>query len=287
MKTWVFTSKAAYMQRIQDYVRTGHHLFIQGSIATQKVPKFAEKMNSRHPIFDDKLKAFRAREKGEATGRLMFWQPKPDSETIHWILVIHPAKEDKTDPKKGELDPTEQWKSALNRHEKIELTGYELVRLTKPNYPTKEQEKTKEIKPINPVKGQEKIKETKQNKPTWTWRYQAQRYSDLRDSLVLAIRSKRDQDVKNSVEVIWGSMGFAGSRAQAKALEKIYKDEWKRHRPHETPPKTPNGHGYLRRKPDLGIYLGVPAKKVPAAPSRRIKEKVKQVDAVQQDMLTD
>ena len=287
MKTWVFTSKAAYMQRIQDYVRTGHHLFIQGSIATQKVPKFAEKMNSRHPIFDNKLKAFRAREKGEATGRLMFWQPKPDSENIHWILVVHPAKEDPTDTKKSQLDQTEQWKSALNRYEKIELTGYELVRLTKPNYPTKEQEKTKEIKPINPVKGQEKIKETKQNKPTWTWRYQAQRYSDLRDSLVLAIRSKRDQDVKNSVEIIWGSMGFAGSRAQAKALEKIYKDEWKRNRPHETQPKTPNGHGYLRRKPDLGIYLGGQAKKVPLAPSRRIKEKVKQVDAVQQDTLTD
>ena len=82
-------------------------------------------------------------------------------------------------------------------------------------------------------------------------------------------------------------MGFAGSRAQAKALEKIYKDEWKRHRPHETQPKTPKGHGYLRRKPDLGIYLGIPAKKTPAAPSRRIKAKVKQEDSVQQEIIED
>jgi hypothetical protein len=225
--TWVFTSKAAFMQRTQDYVRTGHHLFIQGVIPTVKVPAFAAKMTERHPVFDNKLKAFRAREKGEATGRLMFWLPHSNSENIHWILVVHPAKPDPEDPKKGQLDPTEQWKNALHRDQKIQLTGYELVRQTK----------------------------EKASKPVWTWRYQEDRYADLRDSLVLAIRSRRDQDVKRSIEVIWGTMGFAGSRAQAKALEKILRDEWKRRRPGEVMPEVPKGHGYLRRKENKGISI--------------------------------
>jgi hypothetical protein len=250
MKTWVFTSKAAYMQRIQDYVRTGHSLYIQGVLATAKVPAFAQKMATLHPIFDDKLKAFRAREKGEPTGRMMFWLPKSDSENAHWILLIHPAKADAEQPEKAKLAPGEKWKTAFHRDEKIGLTGYELVRQTKENA----------------------------KKPVWTWRYRADRYDDLRDSLVLAIRSKRDQDVKRSLEVIWGSMGFSGSRSQAKALEKIFKEEWKRRRPGEVPPETPAGHGYLRRKADTGVFLGGAVTKASVIPSRKVntrKEKYK------------
>ena len=222
------------MQRIQDYIRTGHNLYVQGVIETPKVPAFAAKMNMLHPVFDNKLKAFRAREKGEATGRLMFWLPKPDSQSAYWILVVHGEKE--------QLESSENWQNADNRDKKVELTGYELVRKTKENV----------------------------KKPVWTWRYRPDRYADLRDALVLAIRSRRDQDVKRSLEVIWGSMGFAGSREQAKALEKIFKEEWKRRRAGETPPETPAGHGYLRRKPDLGIYLGVPATKAAKTPTRRV-----------------
>jgi hypothetical protein len=90
---------------------------------------------------------------------------------------------------------------------------------------------------------------------------------------VLAIRSKRDQDVKRSLEVIWGSMGFAGSRSQAKALEKIFKEEWKRRRPGEKPPETPAGHGYLRRKADTGIFLGGVVSKASVIPARKASAK--------------
>jgi len=230
------------MQRIQDYVRTGHHFFIQGVIPTPKVPSFAGKMTTLHPVFNNKLQAFRAREKGEATGRLMFWLPHSGSENTHWILLIHPPKEY---PDKSKLDPLEKWKDAFHRDEKVELTGYELVRKTKEN----------------------------EKKPVWTWRYRADRYADLRDSLVLEIRSKRDQDLKKSLDVIWGSMGFAGSREQAKALEKIFKDEWNRRRPGEKPPETPKGHGYLRRKADTGVFLGGPTTKAAKTPSRKIPVK--------------
>lgn len=243
MKTWVFTSKSAYMQRIQDYVRTGHNWFTQGVIQSAKVPAFAEKMSAAHPVFHDKLKAFRARDKGEPTGRLMFWLPKSDSENVHWILLLHAERKD-------QLDKAEKWSRADDRDSKVKLTGYELVRQTKPL----------------------------ETKPIWTWRYQVERYDDLRDALVLAIRAKRDQDVKRQLDVIWGTMGFAGGRTQAKALAQIFKDEWKRHRMNENPPAVPAGHGYLQRKADVGIWLGVPPSRVAKAPSRRVKIKVKGAD---------
>lgn len=236
MKTWVFTSKSAFMQRIQDYVRTGHIWHIQGLISNEKVPKFAEKMYAEHPVYDDKLKASRARGKGDPTGRLMFWLPHSDSQNVHWILAVHADK-------KELLSKTEKWARADARDEKIKLTGYELVRQTKPL----------------------------QNRPVWTWRYQSERYGELRDALVLSIRSRRDQDLKKYLDLIWGTMGFSGSREQAKALAKVFKDEWKRRRINDDPPAVPAGHGYLQRKADVGIWLGVPPSKSAKAPSRRIK----------------
>jgi hypothetical protein len=240
MKTWVFTSKAAYMQRIQDYVRTGHNWYLQGVIPSEKVPAFAEKMTVNHPVFFDKLKASRARANGQPTGRLMFWLPKSESDNVHWILLVHAEK-------KEQLDKTEKWSRADDRESKVKLTGYELVRQTKPL----------------------------EKKPVWTWRYQVERYEDLRDALVLAIRARRDQDLKRQLDVIWGTMGFAGGRSQAKALAQIFKDEWKRHRMTEDPPAIPAGHGYLQRKADVGIWLGVPPSRVAKVPSRRVKVKSK------------
>lgn len=228
------------MQRIQDYVRTGHIWYIQGVIPTNKVPHFSEKMIADHPVFYDKLKASRAREKGEPTGRLMFWLPKPESENVHWILLVHAERQD-------QLESSEKWCRADGRESKVRLTGYELVR-------------------------QKKIIE---KRPVWTWRYQSERYDDLRDSLVLSIRSNRDQDLKRHLDLIFGTMGFAGSRAQAKALIKIFRDEWKRRRIDQTPPAIPAGLGYLQRKADYGIWLGVPPSKAAKAPSRRIKVKPK------------
>ena len=36
-KIWVFTQKAAFMQRVADYVRTGHQAYIRGVTATETI----------------------------------------------------------------------------------------------------------------------------------------------------------------------------------------------------------------------------------------------------------
>lgn len=218
-KIWVFTHKAAFMQRISDYVRTGHQAYISGITATEKIFPTWEKLVHNNPVYTDRLKAFRAREKGEPTGRLLLYQNINDPDKIHWFLLVHGTKD--------KLPSGEKWQHAEDQHHRIYFTGYELVRITK-----------------------EGLK-----KPSWTWKYSQERFQDLRDSMVMAIRSRRDQDLKNLIDKIFGTMGFSGSREQAKSLAKLMKEEWAKRRLNDPMPEVPNGIGWVRRKVDKGIFL--------------------------------
>ena len=100
--------------------------------------------------------------------------------------------------------------------------------------------------------------------------------------MVLAIRSKRDQDFKILIDKIFGTMGFSGSREQAKSLAKLAKEEWKKRRPGEDMPEMPKGIGWIRRKADKGIYLNRPSMSPPKKKDHPIDSNVNDV-TVDQD----
>lgn len=233
-KIWVFTHKAAFMQRIADYVRTGHQAYISGITATDKIFPTWEKLVHNNPVYTDRLKAFRAREKSEPTGRLLLYQNTNDPDKIHWFLLIHGTKD--------KLPTLEKWQHAEDPHHRIYFTGYELLRVTK-----------------------EGLK-----KPAWTWKYSQERFQDLRDSMVMAIRSRRDQDLKILIDKIFGTMGFSGSREQAKSLAKLMKEEWAKRRLNDPMPEVPKGIGWVRRKADKGIFLNRPVQAKPIKKERPI-----------------
>lgn len=216
-KLWVLNSKTAFMQRIADYVRTGHKWYVLGQIDPEKLFRFWDKMTATHPVFDDKMKAYRARKAGEATGRLMFYQGEND-EKITWILLVHGERQ--------QLDNSENWRDATGQ-DRVQLTSYELVRMTK----------------------------QEREKPVWTWRYSSARYQEMRDKMVHSIRSGHVEDVKFFIKSLWGTAGFGGSREQAKALHKLLLDEWKRRNGDTPPPEMPANFGYTRRKKDAGIWM--------------------------------
>jgi hypothetical protein len=155
------------------------------------------------------------------------WLPEKGDQ-IHWFLLIH----GRTD----QLSPTEKWRHAEDPHNRISLTGYELLRETKPD----------------------------QKKPSWTWKYRSERYQELRDSIVMAIRSNRDQDLKVRIENLSGTAGFSGSRKQAKDLLSLLKSEWSLRRPGQQMPDLPIMLGWARRKGDKGIWLQRPKMQPPA-----------------------
>lgn len=215
------------MQRIADYVRTGHQAYISGITATEKIFPTWEKLVQNNPVFDDRLKAFRAREKGEPTGRLLLYQNTNEPDKVHWFLLIHGTKD--------KLPAGEKWQHAEDAHHRIYFTGYELVRVTKEGL----------------------------TKPAWTWKYSQERFQDLRNSIVSAIRAKRDQDLKLLIDKIFGTVGFSGSREQAKSLVKLLKEEWAKRRPNDQIPDVPKGIGWVRRKADKGVFLNRTSKPAP------------------------
>jgi hypothetical protein len=213
---FIFAKKTAFMQRIADLVRNGHNLYVQGVIPIEKAGFLAAKFESRFQVERNKLEASRARKRGEHSARLLFWLPE-ESEQVNWILLYCPGQV---------IDTTEKWRNALS--DRIHLTGYELVRLTK----------------------------SCADHPVWTWRYTRTRYEELREAVVQAIRRRRDDELRQLIHTLWRSPGFAGIRAQVKKFRDVIRAEWKRtRRSNETMPEIPARLGYVRRLPDVGKRL--------------------------------
>lgn len=212
---FIFTRKTAFMQRIADLVRTGHRSYVQGLISAPKAQALEQKFQERHQIRRSKLEASRARKLGSSTSRLLFWWPGKDAEDFIWILLHQHGKQP---------DTTERWRDALQ--DRITVTGYELVRLTKPTEPN----------------------------PVWTWRYSRTRHDELREQLIQVIRSKRDAELVLLIDQIWRTPGFAGSRDQIKKFKDLIIAEWKRSRHRSEPiPLLPQHIGYVRRVQDKGL----------------------------------
>lgn len=217
---FVFTKKTALMQRLADLVRGGHVRYVCGTIQLEKAAQLATKFDRLYQPNLPRLQAHRRRAQGEATARLLWWQDASKPEQLTWFLLL-------TD---GELtvDGLESWRDPLNTKTRIHLTGYELVRLTKPTEP----------------------------KPVWTWRYDKQRLQDLRDQLVTVIRLKHDHEVERLIAMLWASPGFAGIREQVKGCGELIRAEWKRSRgSSDNMPVIPTRLGYVQRLADKGVML--------------------------------
>ena len=212
---FVFSKKSPFMQRIGDLVRTGHLSYVQGQISVEKAGFLARKFADRYAILRTKLQASRARQSGSSTTRLLFLRQDGRDE-LHWVLLHVQGTES---------DSHEKWRDAIV--DRITLTGYELVRLTKPEEP----------------------------KPVWTWRYTRKRHDELRQEFIACIRQRRDRDLERLIMTTWRTPGFHGAREQVKKLKELICAEWKRNRGNEKLPEIPDRIGYVRRLPDVGLKL--------------------------------
>lgn len=214
---FVHLQKKSFLQRIADLGRTGHQSYVLGSIACDRAASLAAKFQARFRTDVDKFAASRMRKSGQATTRLLMYLPSPDAEELLWILLQCPGVVP---------DRSERWRDALT--DRIVVTGYELVRLTKPQ----------------------------ENHPVWTWRYTKEREAELRDELIRCIRSHQDRALEQSIQTIWRTPGFSGARAQVKKMADLIRKEWKKRRKSsDVMPSIPERLGYLQRVADNGIKL--------------------------------
>lgn len=214
---FVHIHKKSFFQRLSDQVRTGHSRYVSGSIPIERATSLSMKFQARFQTDIDKYAASRRRKSGQATSRLLMYLPAADADELFWILLQCPS---------AEPDSSERWRDALA--DRIVFTGYELVRLTKP---------------------QEKH-------PTWTWRYTKEREAELRDEIIRCIRSRQDRALEHLIHTIYRTPGFAGARTQVKKMADLIRKEWKtRRKSSDIMPAIPERLGYLQRVADHGIKL--------------------------------
>lgn len=220
---FIFTSRTAWMQRCSDLARNGHVWYIRGTCPPVKAGFLWDKFDRLYDIGYDKLQASRARKTGLASSRFLLLARKDfglGAADLEWILM-------RTD---GKLNPAaqdarEKWQDL--RENRIQVDGFEMVRLTRPGAA----------------------------KPSWTWRYSRKLHDDLRNILIHSIRSKHDGELKIAIDRIWRAPGFSGIRDQGKKFMQLIQGEWKRTRTADTMPELPERFGYVRRIADKGVRL--------------------------------
>lgn len=212
---FVFTKKTSFMQRLGDSVRSGARHYVGGQITLHKLPTLAQKFSERYPVNLSRVQEHRTRQAGHDAARLLCWLDDA-SNTVHWVLFYFPCGKN--------LCTLERWKNPFD--DRIQLTNYELVRVTKPGAKV----------------------------PVITWRYSREQYRILHDQIVFSIRGRQDAVLDQLIFSLSRSPGFSGVREQVKGLWKIVRAEWKRTRSRvEEPPKIPPNIGYVRRLPDAGM----------------------------------
>jgi hypothetical protein len=219
---FVFTKKTVFMQRIADAVSKGATRYIQGVVPIGKAGVLASKFDKSYFCGLTVQKAFQARKKGLATGKLYFWQEDTKQDALHWILLV-------TDGQFQEgIDGDEKWCDPKMDKQRVAVTNYNLVRVV-----------------------------TKfDSKPRWTWRYTRASYDSLGVNIIEIIRVKKDKKLKEIITQLWRSPGFSGIREQVKILQKLIITEWKRsRRENEVMPTIPAHLGYVRKLPDKGVKL--------------------------------
>lgn len=224
------------MQRAADLVRTGHLFYICGEVPLEKASALASKFDRLYATEMDRLAAHRARKKGAATARLLLLH-QGTSPMIRWLLLRTDGSLPAEAERENWLDP---------RETRIQLTGYELLRLTNEHHP----------------------------KPVWTWRYTRTRYEELRVSLVQAIRHHRDPELQQLIDMIWKSPGFSGIREQVKKIKAIIDGEWSRVRARTHLVSIPRHLGYVRRLPDVGKRLSVLKKALARKAAKEAQEEL-------------
>lgn len=214
----IFVSRTLTLQRLLDAVAHGYIMWCAGSIPALRCSQLLKKFNLNYQVFADRNERARRKRAGLGNAQMLLWL---NHDVIHWWLLVTP-------PSAGDhaAHSTEQLRNALNQANRIEIDGFELVRL-----PKKEQEK-----------------------PSLTWRMTDHKYQGWRNSVIDTVRSRSNHSMHHLLYRLWSSPGFAGVRSQIGKISALYRSEVKRSG-NKDAPLPPKRLSYVRRLKQDGITL--------------------------------
>jgi hypothetical protein len=240
---FAYTSQVVFLQRISDAVQRGHGLYHAGRIQRERAVHFYNSMCGALPIFEgdntNAQRAWKARQAGSATGKILFWLPHSQCDHLHFVVLM---------TSHGELPeiPGEKAKWIEVKKSPIQIAQYKLAQVDKSKV---------YLSPRLPVKTP-KPGTKRRDTHTWTWKIADDIYQDMRNNIVHKIKSGRAEDAKELLDQIFMIYGFSEARAQAKKLIIMVKSHWSKYSKDPLPimytaPK------YIQRLPDANKYCKI------------------------------
>lgn len=214
----VLESRQVLMQRLADYVRTGHVHWTCGEVTLERAPTLARKFARLYGTDLDRNRRLRAKARGEGNAVLLLARLHPADMHIHWYLLVSPG-----DNPAHEL---EELVDATTREGRMRHAEYELVHMTKPGVAH----------------------------PVLTWRMSRGNEEDWRTRALAEARHGSPHRVERFLEVLYKSPGFYGVRRQVGKTVSLFRREWRRRRGKAPIPKLPRLY-YCARLRNRGLRL--------------------------------
>lgn len=205
----VIVRRTSLMQAAGDRVRLGYRYFCTGTVSAERAIAWVRKACRYYAVDLDRNRRARAKLRGEGCAYLLLHEIEPGR--LLWVLLVtggdHPAHR------------LERLSNALDPAERLQLFGYELVRVTKPG----------------------------SHHPVYTWRITAASYDALRARAIATVRRGDDLSVRQLLASLYQSPGFRGVRSQVGRVAALLKSEWRRRRGNESLPQLPKLLPYVQR----------------------------------------
>lgn len=214
----LYSSLSIVMQRIQDFVNLGYTRYVCGSTSVDKIEQVIALFEMNYQASISRYQRSKRTHMGLGNVHLVL---RLKGEQVYWWLLATP-------PEVGRhpIHETDTLKNALIVGERIEIDGFELVRL--------------------PKKGTDRTK--------LTWRMTTSTFDGFSQSVVDAVRSRSYQSMQYVLYRLWSNPGFNGIRSQIGKLVVKYRAEVKRASIKDAP-KPPEKLYYLNRRPHAGITV--------------------------------
>lgn len=185
----IFEYKTDFMRSVQNLVARGFTHYTTGIVEKTKYNAVYEKLKTQYETEMTTQQRWRARKKGFAVTHLLAFVL--NDEEIFFILLATAGQ--------GDIHEFEKLKDVSKKQERIEITGYELLKM--------------------PRKGAQ---------PAWTWRMTDNTFNFWRKRLKRAIRWKSKRFINQCVYSLSRLPKFHAIRQQAYKLIQFAKADWKR-----------------------------------------------------------
>lgn len=189
--------KTDTMRKIQQLVARGYTRYTNGVIDVSKVKALVYKFTDRYEIDRSNQQRYRAKLDNIANAHLVMWFD-PDEKTVRWWLLATKGN--------GVINDLENLSDASLKNERIEFTGYELLKAPRKKMPA-----------------------------AWSWQMTSKNYAAWQERIKAAVRRNNKELIQQALYSLRRVPGFSVSRKQGFALATLMKNEWKRTQKGEFP----------------------------------------------------